>query len=172
MTTMVPGRKPKTVLLLASIFLFVIMNSGCEAFVRKFTRKSKKPKEPEELVLVPEEYKPPSKTPEEIYRGYFLFWKSWQDELINALDNSQGNRKKRIGCAKEALKNLSYMADMLQDKARKRLDRSIRQLKELVQDMEKDVYGSNFSRYIRNAERIKLTVIRDFSYSKIKDEIK
>ena len=52
---------------------------GCDAFVRKFTRKPKKERiTKEEMVLVPEEYKS-TMTQEQMYRQYFLFWQSWQD---------------------------------------------------------------------------------------------
>jgi hypothetical protein len=109
------------------IVILVVSLAGCEAFARKFTRKPKTVKT-EELVLAPEEYKPPSRTPEEVYRGYFLFWKSWQDELINALAQDSSSRKKRIDCAQEALKNLTSMRDMLDDASWKKINKYVIQL--------------------------------------------
>jgi hypothetical protein len=158
--------------ILILILCFTLELIGCDAFVRKFTRKPKKDKEAEELVLAPEEYKAPLRSSEEIYRGYMLFWKSWHDELINSLDNSEGNHKKRVDCAKEALKNLKNMSMMLDAQTQKKLDKYVLQLQDLISALEKDIYGSNFSGYLRTAERIKLSVLKDFSYSNIKDNIK
>jgi hypothetical protein len=153
--------------------IFLIVNLiGCEAFVRKFTRKPKKDKVPEELVLAPEEYKPPARTPEELYRGYFLFWKSWHDELINALAQESTSQKKRIDCAQEALKSLSSMRDMLDDPTQKKLNKYVIQLQDLRDFLKQDFYGSSYSRYYQSAERIRLCIIKDFSFVKIKDNIK
>ncbi|MFA5150687.1 MAG: hypothetical protein WC433_07270, partial [Candidatus Omnitrophota bacterium] len=68
--------------LLFTFYFLLFTLCGCEAFVRKFTRKSKKDKVPVEMVLAPEEWKGPQMTKEEQYRQYFVFWQSWQDELI------------------------------------------------------------------------------------------
>jgi len=75
--------KKACLVFLCCILLSVL--SGCETMARKFTRKSKKPGQPVQMVLAPEEYKGPDMSKEELYRQYFLFWKSWHDELENAL---------------------------------------------------------------------------------------
>src|SRR5512137_2667458 len=91
---------------------------GCDAFVRKFTRKRKKDvSTEEELVIVPQEYKTPGLSKSERYQQYYLFWKSWQDELSESL-KSGTNRKKQISSAKEAIKNLELMQSLLQDNPR------------------------------------------------------
>ena len=80
---------------------------GCEAFIRKFTRKPKNKKsDVQEMVLVPEEYKGPQMSKEELYRQYILFWKSWHDELLNSLSSSRSH-KKRVSCIDEAIKNIN-----------------------------------------------------------------
>ena len=77
------------------LICFLVFNLvGCESFTRKFTRKSKKPDQAVEMVLVPQEYKGPNMTKEELYRQYFLYWKSWQEELINALTQKTSQKKK------------------------------------------------------------------------------
>ena len=56
---------------------------GCEAFVRKFTRKNKNETlAQEELVLTPEIYKNTA-SKEEQYRQYFIYWKAEDEELID-----------------------------------------------------------------------------------------
>ena len=147
--------------------LFAIL--GCEAFVRKFTRKPKEEKlSKEEMVIAPEEYKGPVMAKEDLYRQYFLFWKSWHDELITSLAPN-ANHKKQIGCADEAIKNLESLRPLLNEQAQKKLDLYIAQLKELKELISKDFYGNSVTSNAQRAERIKRNILRDFSYSKIKD---
>jgi len=157
------------VVFLSSIFLLNL--AGCESFARKFTRKSKKTDQAVEMVLVPEEYKGPNMTKEEIYRQYFLFWKSWQDELINALTQS-ASLKKKIDCAQEALKNLVNMRGLLIAAAQKNLDKYIAESSELISNMQSDLYGSNNNRYIHTAERIKSDIQRGFIYPKVRNYLR
>lgn len=147
----------------------VLLNlAGCEAFTRKFTRKSKKTDQTVEMVLAPEEYKGPNMTKEELYRQYFLYWKSWQDELIEALLYSV-NRKKPIDSANEAIKNLEQLRTMLNEEKKKRLDTYMNQLKNLKEAIVQDTYGANSSSYRVTAEQIKRAILRDFSYIKVKN---
>jgi len=145
--------------------------AGCESFVRKFTRKSKKADQAVELVLTPEEYKGPNMTKEEIYRQYFLFWRSWQDELINAL-TQRSSLKKKIDCAREALKNLVNMRGLLVAQAQKNHDVYIVKSSDLISDMQSDIYGSNDNRNIQTAERLKSDIQRGFIYPKIRNYLR
>jgi hypothetical protein len=156
-------------LLLIFCLLFLVSTLvGCEAFVRKFTRKPKeKPKE--EMVLAPEEYKP-TINKEEQYRQYFLFWKSWQDELIAAL-SGQASQKKRLDCVNEAIKNLEQLKPMLNITLQKKLDIYLNQLKNLKDLIAKDIYGNNAVMHRLTAERLKRNILRDFPYPKIKDSL-
>lgn len=159
--------KIKNFIFICGLWFLVFNLIGCEAFVRKFTRKPKeKPKE--EMVIAPEEYKGPKMTKEQLYRQYFLFWKSWQDELINALDSSK-NHKKRIDCAAEAIENLELLKALLKADKQKVLDAYLNQLRHLKDLISKDLYGYNVSMHRLIAERIKRNILRDFSYPKIKD---
>lgn len=146
---------------------FLITLIGCDAFVRKFSRKPKRDNLPkEEMVLVPEEYKP-AMDKEELYRQYMLFWQSWQDELIESLTEKKSN-KKQISCAEEAIKNLLGLRGLLDEARKKKLDVYIAQMVELQALIAKDVYGSNSLENVRSAEIIKRAVLRDFSFHKIK----
>ena len=160
--------KSKIILLVTSYLLLVTM-IGCDAFVRKFTRKPKKEDLPkEEMVLSPEEYKTPQVSKEEIYRQYFLFWKSWHDELIVSLQEG-ANHKKQIDCVREAIENLTQLKILFNEEKQKNIDVYINQLKDLEDLIAKDIYGSAIARNRLAAERIKRNILRDFSYSKIKD---
>jgi hypothetical protein len=144
---------------------------GCESFTRKFTRKSKKPDTVVEMVLTPEEYKGPNMTKEEIYRQYYLYWGSWQDELINAL-TQKSSLKKKVDCAQEALKYLVYMKMMLVTDAQKNFDLEISKFNDLLSSVKSDIYGTNDSRNLRMAERIKSSVHKGFVYPKIRNYLK
>lgn len=144
---------------------------GCEAFVRKFTRKPKKENLPrEEMVLAPVEYKAPEMTREELYRKYFLYWKSWHDELIESLSR-EINHKKQLSCIAEALENLQQLKNMLKEQARKNIDVFISRLSEAEAQIKNDIYGANAASYRVDLERIKSGILRDFSYGKIKDDL-
>jgi hypothetical protein len=151
-------------------FTFLLLTTlGCDAFVRKFTRKPKKEDLPqEEMVLVPEEYKGSQMGREELYRQHFLFWKSWQDELINALFQ-KSSRKRQIDCAEEALKNLTALKGLLNAEQNKKLDIYIGELRELRDLIAQDLYGNSAIAYSQKTERLMRNILRDFSYSKVKN---
>jgi hypothetical protein len=159
--------------ILSIIFFGILLLDliGCEAFTRKFTRKSKRTDPTIEMVLVPEEYKGPDLSKEEIYRQYYTYWSSWQDELINALTQN-ASLKKKVDCAQQSLKNLVNMKMMLVDDAQKNFDREIAKLNELLVYIKSDIYGANNSRSLRLAEKIKSSIHEDFIYPKIRNYLK
>jgi hypothetical protein len=145
---------------------------GCEAFVRKFTRKSKKDKfSREEMVLVPQEYKKPQLSKEDQYRQYFVYWRSWTDELINYLDKG-GNHKKQVDCAEEVIGNLVNIRALLTEEKQNKIDTYIKQFKTLQGAISQDIYGYAVNINRQSAERIKRNFLRDFSYNKIKGYLK
>lgn len=160
----------KVFLVLLSCFLLAGL-AGCESFARKFTRKSKKTDQSVQMVLVPEEYKGPNMTKEELYRQYFLFWKSWHDELENAL-TQRSSLKKKVDCAQEALKNLINMKGMLVADMQKNIDVYVNKTIELLASIKSDIYGTNDFRNLNTAERIKMDVHKEFIYPKIRNYLK
>ena len=151
--------------------LFIIINLlGCEAFIRKFTRKSKGPEVREEVVLAPEEYKGSGMTKEQIYRQFFVFWRSWQDELILAL-NFNDNHRKQVDCAQEAMKNLVNLRPYLKEDKQKQLDTYIVKMNDLKNSINNDTYCRNSIWYRQKAEKLRRDIIRDLSFPKIKPYI-
>lgn len=151
-------------------FLFVV-STGCDAFVRKFTRKPKKENLPqEEMVITPEEYKGPGLSKGELYRQYFLFWKSWHDELIESLLQKR-SQKKQLDCAQEAIKNLENLRVLLDEARQNNLSVYINQLKDLKSSMGQDLYNSNAFNNTHTAERIRIDIMHKFSYDKIKNNL-
>jgi hypothetical protein len=153
-----------------SLILFLIFSLlGCEAFTRKFTRKSKNEK-PEVMVLAPEEWKGPKLTKEEQYRQYFIFWQSWHDELINAF-LSNASQKKRLDCVGQAIKNLVGMRSFLNESKQKQLDAYLRQFNDLKDEIKSDIYGSAKDTYRLSAENIRRNILQRFSYDDIKNDL-
>ncbi len=154
-----------------TLSLFLIINLiGCEAFVRKFTRKPKEDTTHQEpMVLTPEEYKP-TLSKEEQYRQYFMFWKAWQEELIASLlvVTERINSKKQVDSANEALKNLMSMKQLLNADAQKKLDPYLSRMVDLKDSVEKDIYGNNIFQNRLEAERLKRDILQNFSFPNIK----
>jgi hypothetical protein len=156
--------------LLFTLYFLLFTLCGCEAFVRKFTRKSKKDKGPVEMVLEPEEWKGPKMTKEERYRQYFVFWQSWQDELINALTQN-APQKKKLDCVQQAFKNLVGMRSLLNESKQKQLDVYLKQTAELREDIKSDIYGTANNFYRQNSEKLKMNISRYFTYSDVRNDI-
>jgi len=162
----------KNIFIFAACCLVLALLIGCDAFVRKFTRKPKKEKKPaEEMVLVPQEYPSLFKTKEEAYRQYFLYWQSWQDELINVLLCKLSN-KKQLSCIDEAIKNLTEVRNLLLEEKQKALDPYLERLGALRGAIEEDSYSNNTDNNRYKAEVLKKDILRLFSYPKVKNELK
>ena len=160
----------KTIFLVTSYLLLTTL-IGCDAFVRKFTRKPKNEDKPQqELVLAPEEYPAPQMTKEQLYRKYFTYWKLWQDELIQAL-TSNTNHKKTVDCIEQATKNLSALDVLMDENKTKQLNVYIGQLNDLQERIARDPYGTMASTHRQSAERLKRNILRDFSYQKIRKDL-
>lgn len=157
----------KTFFLIIAGFL-VLELAGCEAFVRKFTRKKKTAPE-EELVLVPQEYKNTA-SPEAQYRDYFIFWKEEHEELIDALLQNKP-MKKKVKSGQEAIKHLENMKMMLKEPSQQKLNDYIGRLSDILGGVERDSYGRNNDFYRVRAEDLERDIMRDYSYNKIKSAL-
>ena len=162
------GKRPW--LLLFTFYFLLSTLCGCEAFTRKFTRKSKKDKAPEEMVLAPEEWKGPQMTKEEKYRQYFIFWQSWHDELINAITQN-ASQKKKLDCSQQALKNLAGMHSLLNETKQKQMDIYLRQMVDLQNGIKSDIYGAANNFYRQSSEKLRMNILQYFSYSDIKNDL-
>jgi hypothetical protein len=145
--------------------------SGCESLGRKFVRKPNPDSlKKEEVVFAPEEYKGEGVSNADLYRQYFLYWRTWQDELIDSLD-SNGNRKRQIDTLNEGLKNLDNIKALIKPEAAAKLETYIKDLLGLREAIIKDDYANRVAENRRQAERIKRGILNDFSFGKIKDSI-
>lgn len=163
--------KVKNVIYSCFLFLVICSLTGCEAFVRKFTRKTKKTVF-EEPVIQPQEYPQTALSREELYRDYFLFWETWADELLNFL-KEDANAKKQKACADEALDNLTKMQSLLNEEKAKLLAAAIGEFNTFKNILAENSLNRADISYLRNKlERIKAKVHRGFIFSKIKKDLK
>jgi hypothetical protein len=160
----------KNIFCLLSVFCLLISLIGCEAFTRKFTRKSKKDKGSVEMVLAPEEWKGPKMTKEERYRQYLLFWKSWHEELYNALQQNSA-MKKKVDCYEQAIKNMNGMRSLLNESKQKQLDIYISQMVELASEIKSDIYNASANSYCLRLDKLRMHMQESFSYDDIKNDI-
>jgi hypothetical protein len=164
--------KMKKALNLIILFLLCFSVLGCDALLKKFTRKPKQGDLPQEqMVLVPEDYPSLFTSKEEEYRHYFLFWQSWQDELINALIDVKSH-KKQLSCLDQAIKNILQVKRMLNEEKQKGLGVYIQQLDDLTSALSRDVYSQAANQYRNKAENIKRNILRYFTYSEVKEYLK
>ncbi len=150
--------------------VLIINLAGCEAFARKFTRKSKKDKGAVEMVLAPEEWTGPKMTKEERYRQYHLFWKSWHEELYNALQQNS-TMKKKVDCCGQIIKNLNGMRLLLNESKQKQLDVYIKQMIDLASEIKSDIYGASANSYCLRLDKLRMHMQESFSYDDIKNDL-
>ncbi len=153
------------------VILACVHALGCEAFVRKFTRKPKKGHaRVEEQVVAPEDYSVAERTGEEAYREDFFIWKSWHEELVYWLVKD-ANRKKQMDCLNETKKSLQELGKLLGQGYAPTVSGFIAQLDELQAAMEKDIYGLKVEIFRQKAEALYRQIGSQLSYPRVKDAL-
>jgi hypothetical protein len=155
--------------ILIVILLFLISDScGCAGSRIQWKRKKKVDVKKPPVVLVPAEEEIAS--PDVSYKTHFLYWRSWQDELISVLG---GNYKRQMQAAEAALSNLRKLGELLVEDKSPLLETYVTQLSNLVEIIRMgDMSVSQLSRVRNDLSRHKRDVERDFTYSHAKDWIK
>jgi len=122
----------------AAIIILCVSIAGCAGVQRKFTRKKKQEEKPL-VVITTYDYAKELRV-DELYKKRFLFWKSWQGELIYRMD---GTYKKRTECYDELVQNLLEMQKYLNDDKYKELEAFITEIKSIGPNVKKiDLTGS------------------------------
>ena len=149
------------------IIVLCISVAGCAGMQRKFSRK--KPQEEKVSPVVTTYDYPIEQRVDELYKKRFLFWKSWQGELIDRMDDTY---KKRTECYNELMQNLLEMRKYLNDEKCKELEGFITEIKSVDPDVKKmDLRGSEKHRIAQVLEKTKRLIDKRFSYSKVKDSL-
>jgi len=155
------------VLKYAIIVILCISISGCAGMQRKFARK-KKEEAKTPTVVTTYDY-PIEQRVEELYKKRFLFWKSWQGELIDRMDDGY---KKRTECYDELMQNLQEMQKYLNDEKYKELGIFITEIKSIDPDVKKmDLTNSERYRIAQLLEKTRRLVDKRFSYTHVKNQL-
>ncbi|MCM8798989.1 MAG: hypothetical protein NC821_05985, partial [Candidatus Omnitrophica bacterium] len=93
------------------LIFFILMTNflGCASFRRKFVREKKKEERPHPVVYF-ENYTE-NISFHDLYKKHFLFWKYWEMELINALE--EDNYKKQLTSLQQAIASLKNLESYL-----------------------------------------------------------
>lgn len=149
----------------AVIILLCASIAGCAGVQRKFARKKQKEEKPLPVVTTYDYAK--EQRVDELYKKRFLFWKSWQSELIDRIGDTY---KKRTECYDELMQNLTEMQKYLNDEKFKELEVFITEIKSVGPDVKKiDLRGSEKYRITQVLEKTKRLIDKRFSYTKVKD---
>lgn len=158
--------------LLFTVFCFLLSGlCGCETLRKKFIRKPKHEAAPEEPLLMPEEYNP-AFNKDVLYKDYLVYWRSWQDELIAALEANLSH-KKQVDCAEQAVMNLEKLKGFLKEEKQIVLDKYLSQLKGLRDEIkEGDLAGAKLGIIKHKLTVNRRDILHNFMYSKVKDDLK
>ncbi|MBU1888000.1 MAG: hypothetical protein KKB46_02220 [Candidatus Omnitrophica bacterium] len=157
----------KKVIIYSLVLIFSVSLCGCGGLQRKFARKKKDEAKPAPVITTYDYAK--DRRVDELYRKHFLFWKSWQTELI---DRMGGTYKKRAECFDFTISSLREMKKYLKEPKSSELEEFIVRIKTIDPGV-KDARLSKSQQYrMRHLlETTKRQIDKQFSYSKIKDSL-
>ncbi|MDP2980702.1 MAG: hypothetical protein Q8N67_01365 [Candidatus Omnitrophota bacterium] len=149
------------------IIALCICVAGCAGMQRKFARKKKE--EEKQLPIVTTYDYAKEQRVDELYKKRFLFWKSWQGELIDRMGDGY---KKRTECYDELMQNLLEMQKYLDDEKNKELEVFVTEIKSVDPDVKKiDLTSSERYRIAQLLEKTKRLIDKRFSYTHVKDSL-
>jgi hypothetical protein len=155
------------------VFLCCWALTGCESLQKKFTRKKKTKDNQEVMVITPRDYSAHPFPNDVLYKQYFVYWKSWNQELVTSL-NDFDSHKKIVGCLEQSLLNLNKMRSYLVPEKAAALDVYVTKTQALKSAVEKtsSMVPSQANGYRYTAERILSSVNREFDAKKMAPYIK
>lgn len=146
--------------------ILTISLTGCGPMQKKFVRKKKNEEKIAPVVVTTYDYSKELRV-EELYKKYFLFWKSWQTELIDRMDASH---KKRIECYDFTVESLLQMKKYLSDAKGNEFEHFISEIKSIDPDIRKQTLSkSEKYRFRQLLENTKRKIDKQFSYPQVKD---
>jgi hypothetical protein len=112
--------------------------TGCEAIVKKFTRKPKHASARPSPVISFQDYSAGA-TPQERYRKHYLLFEYWNAELMDELQRAMMNAKRARRASGEAVQELRELRGLLQEPQRAMIDPVIDQRQRLDGQLKADV---------------------------------
>jgi hypothetical protein len=125
------------------------------------------------MVITPRDYSANPLPSDVMYKQYFAYWKSWNQELVTSLIDRSPD-KKIIDCAERSVSNLKKMAFYLQEDQAKKLDVFVKQTEELKDDLvaSRAMLSIMPHQFRYRADRILSQVNREFDFRHMKDHLK
>ncbi|MBU0759811.1 MAG: hypothetical protein KKC66_00575 [Candidatus Omnitrophica bacterium] len=149
------------------IFLLCVSLCGCAGLQRKFARKKKDEERPAPVITTYDYAK--DRRVDELYKKHFLFWKSWQTELINRMGATY---KKRAECFDFTVSSLEEIKKYLKGPKSTELEKFITKIKTIDPEIrELRLSRSQQYRMKHLLETTKRQIDRQFSYTKVKDDL-
>ncbi len=108
------------------VLILTISLTGCEAIQRKFTRKRKK------KAVTPRFFNEgisETRPKPELYAMHYVYWKTWQEDLINNLGL---NRKRDLLACSEIMTNLKDMRKLLIEEKAVELDPYVKEMQAIT----------------------------------------
>lgn len=153
------------ILICSLIFLLSISFTGCAGLQRKFVRKKKK-EERIAPVVTTFDYSKDLRV-DELYKKHYLFWKTWQAELIERMGVG---RKKRVSCYDYTMKHLLDMKKYLGEPKEAELEVIVKEIKSIDPYIRKKILSKNRKyKMTKLLERTFRQIEKRFSYNDVKD---
>ena len=155
------------------VLMFVLQASGCETLRKKFTRKRKPQSTQETMIVSPRDYGAHPFPNSVMYKQYFAYWKSWNQELVTAL-NDKASDKKVLDCVNQSIINIQKMMTYLKYDQAAALSVYVKQTQALQQRIQSKpgLPTEEARRFRYTAERILSCVNREFDPTKMKAYLK
>ncbi len=124
-----------------------------------------------EIIVNTQEYELTSSV-DERYKKYFLFWRSWHEELLNLLDAPDGSRKGRVFAAKKIIENLEQMQKLLLPQTQRSFESFILEQKLLLRQLDKyNLNPSQKSRIRHSLEKQRRQIQKKFNYRCVREHL-
>ena len=159
---------PKGISILMSILITAGTLTGCSQLRDKFVRKSKDEPTMQRYYSVREYDVRPNL---DLYTKRYIFWKSWNRELLNVLSDS--NQKKKIVAAEQSVSNLMDMQAMLVDEKYEGLKVQTDEMIDIETIVKKEgVTPANEVRLRKRIERVGKAVRSNYSYNDMREYLR
>lgn len=155
------------------VLMFILQASACESLRKKFTRRRKTQESNEVMIVSPRDYGAHPSPNSVMYRQYFTYWKSWNQELVAAFSD-RASDKKVLDCINQAIINIRKMSTYLTEDKAAALSVHIQQTQTLQQRIQSKpgLPTAEAYRFRYTAERILSSVNREFDPTKMKAHLK
>jgi len=156
----------RKILVIILIVLIGLEVTGCGPLKRKFTRKKKKGTPPPVYYELEKYSREPNMV---LYKRHYIYWKTWQEELINKIGDKH---KKDIRYADGIISNLQDMRRLLAKEKGHELTVFIDEMKKIKEKLnDRSLRGANKIRIKNTLEKRYRKIKREFSYTKVADYV-